>query len=146
MGVGLGAEIVVGYVTLSEFVPPLQRGRWGSALSAITNSALFVSAFAGLLIIPQFGWRWMFVITGVGALIVWYLRRALPESPRWLESKGHTAEAEKVLTAIEAEVPRRGHCRRPPNSRRRSCRGNRYFFCRNCCQAKSNQSGDRIVQ
>jgi putative MFS transporter len=60
------------------------------------------------LIIPQFGWRWMFVITGVGALIVWYLRRALPESPRWLESKGHTEEAEKVLAAIEAEVARRG--------------------------------------
>src|SRR5262249_22386210 len=100
MGVGLGA--------LSEFVPPLQRGRWGSALSAITNSALFVSALVGLLIIPQFGWRWMFVITGVGALIVWYLRRALPESPRWLESKGHLGEAEKVLGAIEAEVLRRG--------------------------------------
>ena len=46
----------------------------------------------------------MFVITGVGALIVWYLRRALPESPRWLESKGHLAEAEKVLEAIEVEV------------------------------------------
>jgi putative MFS transporter len=108
MGVGLGAEIVVGYVTLSEFVPPLQRGRWGSALSAITNSALFVSAFAGLLIIPQFGWRWMFVITGVGALIVWYLRRGLPESPRWLESKGHLEEAEKVLAEIEAEASRNG--------------------------------------
>lgn len=104
MGVGLGAEIVVGYVTLSEFVPPLQRGRWGSALSAITNSALFFSAFGGLLIIPTFGWRWMFVITGIGALVVWYLRRALPELPRWLESKGHTAEAEKVLSAIETEV------------------------------------------
>src|SRR5580700_9628428 len=111
MGIGLGAEIVVGYVTISEFVPPLQRGRWGSALSAISNSALFVSAFAGLLIIPQFGWRWMFVITGVGALIVWYLRRALPESPRWLEPKGHTEEAEKVLGAIEAEVARRGPLR-----------------------------------
>jgi putative MFS transporter len=106
MGVGLGAEIVVGYVTLSEFVPPLQRGRWGSALSAITNSALFFSAFGGLLIIPSFGWRWMFVITGVGALIVWYLRRGLPESPRWLESKGHAEEAERVLSAIEAEVSR----------------------------------------
>ena len=46
MGVGLGAEIVVGYVTPSEFVPPLQRGRWGSVLSAITNSALFFSASA----------------------------------------------------------------------------------------------------
>ena len=79
MGVGLGAEIVVGYVTLSEFVPPLQRGRWRSALSAITNSALFFSAFGGLLIIPTFGWRWMFVITGIGELGVWYLRRALPE-------------------------------------------------------------------
>ena len=107
MGVGLGAEIVVGYVTLSEFVPPLQRGRWGSALSAITNSALFFSAFGGLLIIPTFGWRWMFVITGVGALIVWYLRRSLPESPRWLESKGHTDDAERVLAAIEMEVSRK---------------------------------------
>jgi putative MFS transporter len=108
MGVGLGAEIVVGYVTLSEFVPPRQRGRWGSALATITNSALFVSSFAGLLIIPSFGWRWMFVITGAGALVVWYLRRALPESPRWLESKGHAAEAERVLAGIETESARAG--------------------------------------
>lgn len=106
MGVGLGAEIVVGYVTLSEFVPPEQRGRWGSALATITNSALFISSFTGLLIIPSIGWRWMFVITGVGALIVWYLRRALPESPRWLESKGRAAEAERVLAEIEAEITR----------------------------------------
>jgi MFS transporter, putative metabolite:H+ symporter len=106
MGLGLGAEIVVGYVTLSEFVPPLQRGRWGSALAAVTNSALFFSAFGGLLIIPSIGWRWMFVIAGVGALVVWYLRRALPESPRWLESKGRAEEAERVLSAIEAEVSR----------------------------------------
>ena len=106
MGLGLGAEIVVGYVTLSEFVPPLQRGRWGSALAAVTNSALFFSAFGGLLIIPSIGWRWMFVIAGVGALIVWYLRRALPESPRWLESKGRAEDAERVLSAIEAEVSR----------------------------------------
>jgi MFS transporter, putative metabolite:H+ symporter len=140
MGVGLGAEIVVGYVTLSEFVPPLQRGRWGSALSAITNSALFVSAFAGLLIIPQFGWRWMFVITGVGALIVWYLRRALPESPRWLESKGHTEEAEKVLGAIEAEVARRGPLPPAASSRRLFCHSNRSRPCSRatCCRAPSS--------
>lgn len=102
MGVGLGAEIVVGYVTLSEFVPPRHRGRWGSGLAAITNSALFSSALAGFLIIPSLGWRWMFVISGVGALIVWRLRRELPESPRWLEAKGRVEEAESVLTAIEA--------------------------------------------
>jgi putative MFS transporter len=104
MGIGLGAEIVVGYVTVSEFIPPAQRGRWGSALSALTNLALFISALLGYLIIPRYGWRWMFVIVGVGALIVWYLRKKMPESPRWLESKGRYDEAEEVLRAIEAEV------------------------------------------
>ncbi len=46
----------------------------------------------------------MFVIVGIGALIVWYLRKAMPESPRWLEAKGHGEEAERVLGAIEREV------------------------------------------
>ena len=116
MGVGLGAEIVVGYVILSEFMPPSQRSRWGSALAAITNSALFFSALSGFLIIPSFGWRWMFVVTGAGALSVWRLRRGLPESPRWLEAKGRAAEAESVLAAIEAAVSRAGPCRRLPAS------------------------------
>jgi putative MFS transporter len=107
MGIGLGAEIVVGYSTISEFVPPTQRGKWGSALSAITNLALFLSALLGYLIIPNFGWRWMFVIVGIGAIIVWYLRKKMPESPRWLESHGHNEEAERILSDIEAEISRK---------------------------------------
>jgi putative MFS transporter len=106
MGLGLGAEIVIGYATMSEFVPPAARGRWVAALAVFTNAALFISAVTGYLIIPHFGWRWMFVISGVGALIVWYLRKAMPESPRWLESKGRLEEADQVLCAIEAEVAR----------------------------------------
>ncbi len=104
MGLGLGAEIVVGYVTISEFVPPLSRGRWGATLAMITNSALFISALVARVVIPQYGWRWMFVIVGVGALIVWFLRRSMPESPRWLESKGRMAEAEAAMAAIERRV------------------------------------------
>jgi putative MFS transporter len=46
----------------------------------------------------------MFVIVGIGALVVWYLRKSMPESPRWLEAKGHTAEAERVLSEIEREA------------------------------------------
>ncbi len=104
MGIGLGAEIVVGYVTLSEFMPPASRGRWGAGLAVCTNSALFVSALVGRAVIPTYGWRWMFVMVGVGALVVWYLRKRMPESPRWLEAHGHTNEAERVLGEIEAEV------------------------------------------
>lgn len=106
MGVGLGAEIVVGYVTMTEFVPPGQRGRWGAGLATITSSALFVSSLAGYALIPNVGWRPMFAIVGVGALVVWYLRKSMPESPRWLEAKGQTERAEQVMSAIEQEVTR----------------------------------------
>jgi putative MFS transporter len=104
MGIGLGAEIVVGYVTLSEFMPPASRGRWGAGLAVCTNSALFVSAVVGRAVIPTYGWRWMFVMVGLGALVVWYLRKRMPESPRWLEAHGRSDEAERVLSEIEADV------------------------------------------
>jgi len=104
MGVGLGAEIVAGYVMLSEFVPPAQRGRWGSGLAAISSTSLFASSLLSFAIIPTIGWRWMFVIVGTGALVIWYLRKSMPESPRWLESKGRLAEAEGILSEIEAGV------------------------------------------
>ena len=106
MGVGLGAEIVVGYVTIAELVPPPSRGTWGSALAVITNSSLFISALIARVVIPNVGWRWMFVIVGIGALIVWQLRKRMPESPRWLEAHGQIDEAERVLREIESEVER----------------------------------------
>ena len=106
MGIGLGAEIVVGYVTIAEIVPPSSRGTWGSALAVITNSSLFFSALIARLVIPNLGWRWMFVIVGIGALIVWQLRKRMPESPRWLEAHGQIDEAERVLKEIESEVER----------------------------------------
>jgi putative MFS transporter len=106
MGIGLGAEIVVGYVSVMEIVPPGSRGRWGAGLAALTNTALFVSALVARLVIPNYGWRWMFVIVGIGALWVWYLRKAMPESPRWLEAQGRLDEAETILRKIEGEVER----------------------------------------
>ncbi|AME24623.1 MAG: MFS transporter [Pseudomonadota bacterium] len=104
MGLGLGAEIVVGYGSIGEFIPPAVRGKWSAYLSLITNSALFFSTYIGYLIIPTIGWRAMFAIVGVGALGVWVLRKKMPESPRWLESKGRFEEAEAILAGIEAET------------------------------------------
>jgi putative MFS transporter len=104
MGLGLGAEIVVGYSTLTEFVPPGSRGRWLSFMALLVVSGLPVTALLATAIIPTFGWRPMFVIAGVGALVVWYLRKRMPESPRWLESKGRTEEAEALMKTIELEA------------------------------------------
>src|SRR5258707_679255 len=102
-GLGLGAEIVVGYSTLTEFVPPKTRGRWLSMMAFLVVAGFPVTALLGYLIIPAWGWRPMFIIAGVGSLIVWYLRKNLPESPRWLESQGRTAEAETLMQSIEQE-------------------------------------------
>src|ERR1700729_1811778 len=102
-GLGLGAEIVVGYSTLTEFVPPKTRGRWLSMMAFLTVCGFPVTALLGYLIIPAFGWRPMFIIAGVCSLIVWYLRKNLPESPRWLESQGRPAEAEALMQGIETE-------------------------------------------
>ena len=103
-GLGLGAEIVVGYSTMTEFVPPKTRGRWLSMMAFIVVAGFPVTSLLGYLVIPNFGWRPMFVIAGLGSLIVWYLRKNLPESPRWLESQGRTEEAESLMQAIEQEA------------------------------------------
>ena len=104
IGFGLGAENVVGYSTLTEFVPPQSRGKWLGFMTVFVVTGLPVAALLGRLIIPSLGWRAMFVLGGIGALVVWYLRKKLPESPRWLESVGRSEEAEALLAAIENEV------------------------------------------
>jgi len=102
MGLGMGAEIVVGYGTLSEFIPANWRGRFGTILNLIINTSLFLSTFLGWLIVPHYGWRWMFAIAGCGALVVWFLRKSMPESPRWLASRGRGEEARQIVEQIEA--------------------------------------------
>jgi putative MFS transporter len=104
MGLGLGAENVVGYSTLTEFVPPNTRGRWLSMMAFVVVAGFPVTSLLGYLVIPAFGWRPMFVIAGIGSLVVWYLRKNLPESPRWLESEGRNEEAEALMRAIETEA------------------------------------------
>ena len=104
MGVGLGAENVVGYSTMTEFVPASVRGRWLGYVAVLVVTGLPVSALVGWLLVPYFGWRVMFALGGVGALLIWRARKSLPESPRWLESVGRVDEAEALVSRIEQEA------------------------------------------
>jgi MFS transporter, putative metabolite:H+ symporter len=106
MGVGLGAENVVGYSTMTEFAPARVRGKYLGLMAVCVVTGLPIALLLASLVIPQFGWRAMFVIGGIGAMIVWYLRKSLPESPRWLEAVGRTEEAEVLLQSIEIEAAR----------------------------------------
>ncbi len=103
-GIGLGAEIVIGYATMLEFIPPQHRGRWAALLSLVTNFGLFAATLVSWLVIPALGWRPMFLIAGLGAFGVLWLRKAMPESPRWLASVGRVAEAEAVVGGAEREL------------------------------------------
>ena len=108
MGIGLGAEIVVGYSSLAEFMPRAKRGRYVALLAVITNAAVPFVGIGGAWIIPGIGWRYMFGIIGVCALLVWAARKNMPESPRWLESRGRLDEAEALMVSIESEAARAG--------------------------------------
>ncbi|MEY8000485.1 MFS transporter [Clostridium sp. Mt-5] len=110
MGFGLGAELVVGFGTFAEFVPAKTRGKWTSTLSLLANIAPPVATLIGLFVMsalgPQYGWRGMFVIGGVCALILWYIRHDFPESPRWYESRGDVEKADEILTEVEKQIER----------------------------------------
>ena len=103
-GIGLGAEIVIGYATMLEFTPPLHRGRWAALLSLITNFGLFAATLIAWLVIPAFGWRPMFLLAAAGAFFVLWLRKSMPESPRWLAATGRIAEADAIVASAEAQA------------------------------------------
>lgn len=106
MGIGLGAELIVASGTLGEFIPPSHRGRWASVMGMVTSAGLLLATGVGYFVIPAFGWRYMFAIAGLGAMVILLMRKTLPESPRWLEAVGRSTEAEETLSRIEAEIAR----------------------------------------
>lgn len=108
MGFGLGAELVVGFGTFAEFVPAKTRGKWTATLSLLANTAPPIATLIGLFVMstlgPNYGWRGMFVIGGVSALVLWYVRHDFPESPRWHASRGDLVKANAILTEVERQI------------------------------------------
>ncbi|MER6976137.1 MFS transporter [Streptomyces carpinensis] len=103
MSVGMGAEYVICWGMITEFIPSRHRGRYLALLGVFAGLGVSLSSLLGWVVIPAWSWRGMFVIGGLGSLIAWWLRRGMPESPRWLESRGRYEQAEAILQRIERE-------------------------------------------
>lgn len=106
VGLGLGGELPVVSSLMSEFVPAQARGKFIVLLESFWAYGWILAALIAYLIIPAHGWRIAFAIGALPAFYVWVIRRKLPESPRWLLSRGRTAEAESVLRQLEDESDR----------------------------------------
>ncbi|ERF85132.1 MFS transporter [Bradyrhizobium viridifuturi] len=109
-GMGTGAESAIIAPYLAEFVARRYRGAFTGALAGFFSFGFVAAALLGYFIVPAYenGWRIVLVITAVPVVMLLWWRRSLPESPRWLESRGRANEAEAVLDRIEAVFAREG--------------------------------------
>jgi putative MFS transporter len=115
-GIGLGGEVPLMAAYVNEFAKAEGRGRFSLSVQVLFSIGLPVCALVGVYVVPNFGWQWMFVIGAVPALLAFPLRFMLPESPRWLASRGRFGEADRALTHLEAIAVREGHTLATPRN------------------------------
>ncbi|GLF84374.1 MFS transporter [Bacillus safensis] len=106
-GIGVGGEVPVAASYINELSRAQGRGRFFMLYEMIFPLGLMISAQIGAFVVPSFGWKWMFLIGGIGGLIVFVFFFMLRESPRWLISKGRLDEAERIIEEIEASTDKR---------------------------------------
>ncbi len=103
-GIGLGGEVPIAAVYISELTRARHRGRFVLLYELVFPIGLVGASLLGLWVVPKFGWQWMFYIGALPAILALVLRSLLPESPRWLAVHGRNAEAETALSLIERET------------------------------------------
>jgi MFS transporter, putative metabolite:H+ symporter len=108
-GVGIGVEFVTIDTYLSELVPRERRGAAFAFVATISLTAYPIAALLAWALVPAApfgvdGWRWVAIIGSGGAIIAWWLRLGLPESPRWLAQRGRHEQADEVVRMIERRI------------------------------------------
>ena len=111
-GMGIGGEYAAINSAIDELIPARFRGRvdiavngtyWAGAIIGTLGTYIFLNQLD-----PNWGWRIAFLLGPVLGLVIIFVRRHLPESPRWQVMHGHEAEAEKTIDLIEHEVEHGG--------------------------------------
>ena len=103
-GFGLGGEVPIAAVYISELARTQVRGRFVMLYELIFPVGIVAASVVGLWVVPTLGWQYMFFVGAIPAVLVLFLRRVLPESPRWLASAGRLKEADIAMTQIEQET------------------------------------------
>ena len=110
-GIGLGAEQPLCFAYAGEYSPKRIRGRILAIIHFIGGACVWPIGTAMVLLAgnyisaPETVWRGVWVVIGAGALVVWVLRFALPESPRYLATHGRGKEALDVLGRLGIAGP-----------------------------------------
>lgn len=103
-GFGLGGEVPIAAVYISELARTNVRGRFVMLYELIFPVGIVAASVLGLWVVPTLGWHYMFLVGAIPAILVLFLRRVLPESPRWLANAGRLNEAEDAIAQIERET------------------------------------------
>lgn len=112
-GLGLGGAVPVGAALVAELLPASARGRtFGLGYGLLFSLGYVLAPLVGFLFIaglgPGAGWRGLFLFAGLALPFGIALRWALPESPRWLASRGRSAEAAATVDRLHAAAMARG--------------------------------------
>ncbi|WP_367040228.1 MFS transporter [Streptomyces sp. Je 1-332] len=105
-GLAIGGEVPVAATFIAEITRSHQRGRFVLLYELVFPAGLTVGALVAAWVVPILGWRWMYAIAALPGLLCILVQRKVPESPRWLADHGRTAEADAVMSGIEADVER----------------------------------------
>jgi putative MFS transporter len=107
-GIGIGGEMPVAATYISELSPARARGRFFLLYEMIFPVGLMATGQVGAWLVPAEGWQAIFLVGGIPCVLVTILMARLPESPRWLISRGRLREAEALVQQMEAGARRGG--------------------------------------
>ena len=114
-GAGIGGEYVAINSTIQELIPARVRGWTDLAINGSFWVGAAMGAAASIILLdpayfaPDIGWRLAFLIGAILAVVIFFMRLWIPESPRWLMTHNRAIEAEAIVTALENDFRRRGH-------------------------------------